>query len=46
MIILFSAIKWNFAKFLCDKEGKPRYRYAPTTDPLDLVKDIDKLLKE
>jgi len=38
-------IKWNFSKFLLDKEGKPVDRYAPTTVPADIEKDIEKLLK-
>ncbi|XP_065092005.1 uncharacterized protein LOC135712865 isoform X1 [Ochlerotatus camptorhynchus] len=37
-------IKWNFSKFLVDKDGQPVARFAPTTTPLDIVKDIDKLL--
>ncbi|XP_055607543.1 uncharacterized protein LOC129755196 isoform X2 [Uranotaenia lowii] len=42
--VLGSLIKWNFSKFLVDKEGQPVARYSPTTNPLDIVKDIDKLL--
>uniref|UniRef100_A0A1A9W388 Glutathione peroxidase n=1 Tax=Glossina brevipalpis TaxID=37001 RepID=A0A1A9W388_9MUSC len=41
---LSSAIKWNFTKFLVNKEGIPVKRYAPTTDPMDIAKDIEKLL--
>ncbi|KAM8715774.1 hypothetical protein ACLKA7_002768 [Drosophila subpalustris] len=41
---LGSGIKWNFTKFLVDKEGIPINRYAPTTDPMDIAKDIEKLL--
>lgn len=41
---LGSTIKWNFTKFLVDKDGKPVNRYAPTTDPMDIAKDIEKLL--
>ncbi|XP_073835934.1 glutathione peroxidase homolog with thioredoxin peroxidase activity isoform X2 [Musca autumnalis] len=41
---LGSAIKWNFTKFLVNKEGIPINRYAPTTDPMDIAKDIEKLL--
>ncbi|XP_067644319.1 uncharacterized protein Gtpx isoform X1 [Eurosta solidaginis] len=41
---LGSAIKWNFTKFLVNKEGIPVNRYAPTTDPMDISKDIEKLL--
>jgi glutathione peroxidase len=39
-----SAIKWNFTKFLIGKDGRVIERYAPTTAPEDLVKDIEKAL--
>ncbi len=42
---LGSRIKWNFTKFLVDKEGNVVERYAPTTKPEDIEKDIEKLLK-
>lgn len=29
-------IKWNFSKFLVDKEGNVVDRYAPTTTPLSI----------
>ena len=38
------AIKWNFTKFLVDREGKVVARYAPTDTPESLEKDVDKLL--
>jgi glutathione peroxidase len=38
------AIKWNFTKFLVDREGTVLDRYAPTTKPEDIRKDIEKLL--
>jgi len=38
------AIKWNFTKFLVDREGCPVRRYAPTTKPEDLSADLEKLL--
>ncbi|RZC57548.1 hypothetical protein C5167_004849 [Papaver somniferum] len=38
------SIKWNFAKFLIDKEGHVVDRYAPSTSPLSIEKDIKKLL--
>ncbi|KAG5404663.1 hypothetical protein IGI04_010782 [Brassica rapa subsp. trilocularis] len=38
------SIKWNFAKFLVDKQGNVVDRYAPTTSPLEIEKDIEKLL--
>ena len=37
-------IKWNFTKFLIDKEGNVVKRFEPTTDPLDMAKDIEALL--
>ncbi|WP_375287404.1 glutathione peroxidase [Sphingomonas sp.] len=38
------AIKWNFTKFLVDREGRTVRRYAPATKPEDLVRDIEALL--
>ncbi len=38
------AIKWNFTKFLVDREGKVVDRYAPTTKPADIRADIETLL--
>lgn len=38
-------IKWNFTKFLVDKNGQVVDRYAPNTSPSKLVKDIENLLK-
>ncbi|GLT92800.1 hypothetical protein SLE2022_106160 [Rubroshorea leprosula] len=38
-------IKWNFTKFLVNKEGKVVERYAPTTSPLKIEKDIQNLLE-
>ena len=37
-------IKWNFTKFLVDRAGKVVERYAPTTKPSEIAKDIEKLL--
>jgi len=39
-------IKWNFTKFLVDKEGNVVERYAPTTKPEDLEKDVAKTLEK
>ena len=39
------AIKWNFSKFLVDKEGRVVERYAPTTTPASLKADIEALLE-
>jgi glutathione peroxidase len=38
------AIKWNFTKFLVDKNGIPHRRYAPTDKPKDILKDIKEIL--
>ena len=38
------SIKWNFTKFLVDRDGKVVDRYAPTTKPAEIEKDIEKLL--
>ena len=35
-----SSIKWNFTKFLCNRNGIPVKRYSPTDNPLDAEKDI------
>ena len=37
-------IKWNFTKFLVDRQGKVVDRYAPATTPMSLVGEIEKLL--
>ena len=42
--ILGSEIKWNFTKFLMDKEGNVVDRFAPTTNPKKIRKDVEKLL--
>ncbi|XP_074312175.1 putative glutathione peroxidase 5 [Silene latifolia] len=41
-----NSIKWNFTKFLIDKEGKVLERYGTTTAPLSIEKDIKKALEE
>ncbi|WP_315701073.1 MULTISPECIES: glutathione peroxidase [unclassified Bradyrhizobium] len=42
--LLGSAIKWNFTKFLVDRSGQVVGRYAPTTKPEALKKEIEALL--
>lgn len=44
--ILGSEIKWNFTKFLIDSEGNVVDRFAPTTTPAKIEKDIEKLLNK
>ncbi|KAK9932594.1 hypothetical protein M0R45_019825 [Rubus argutus] len=43
--IFGNGIKWNFTKFLVNKEGKVVERYAPVTAPLKIEKDIQNLLE-
>jgi glutathione peroxidase len=38
------AIKWNFTKFLVNREGKALMRFSPQTKPEDLSSEIEKLL--
>jgi len=38
------AIKWNFTKFLVDRNGKVVERYAPKDEPESIAGDIEKLL--
>lgn len=37
-------IKWNFEKFLIDREGKVVNRYSSLTKPLSIESEIEKLL--
>ncbi len=39
------AIKWNFTKFLVDREGNVIKRYGSSTKPHEISEDIQKLLK-
>lgn len=42
--VLGGRIKWNFTKFLLDREGTVVKRYAPTTKPEAIADDIEALL--
>ena len=41
---LVDKTKWNFTKFLVSPESKPLKRYAPTTTPAKIEKDIQEVL--
>ncbi len=41
---LGSRIKWNFTKFLISRDGTVIKRYAPTTNPSKIAKDIEEML--
>ncbi len=38
------SIKWNFTKFLIDREGRVVERYGPQDKPESIAKDIEELL--
>ena len=38
------AIKWNFTKFLVDRDGRVVKRYAPTDTPEKIARDLDAVL--
>lgn len=42
--LLGKSVKWNFTKFLVDREGKIIKRFAPTDSPLKSEKDLLALL--
>jgi glutathione peroxidase len=42
--LLTDGIKWNFTKFLIDREGQVRGRFAPTTTPVALTREVEALL--
>jgi glutathione peroxidase len=42
--VLGSRIKWNFTKFLIDRNGNPVKRFAPVTKPEKMEEDIKALL--
>ncbi|MDF2572511.1 MAG: Peroxiredoxin [Sporomusa sp.] len=39
-----NSVKWNFTKFLVNRQGDVVGRYEPTTSPLAMKEDIEKLL--
>lgn len=39
------AIKWNFTKFLLDKDGKPLKRFSPFNKPEEIDKYLTTILK-
>ncbi len=43
---LGQAIKWNFTKFLVDREGRVIERFAPQTTPEKMVPAIEKALRQ
>ncbi|HLS08143.1 glutathione peroxidase [Lentibacillus sp.] len=44
--IVTRQIKWNFTKFLVDRNGNVLKRYAPQTKPDNIEQDIEAVLQE
>lgn len=44
--LLTDGIKWNFTKFLVNKEGKVVERYASSVNPLEIKERIEELIHE
>ena len=42
--VLGDRIKWNFTKFLVDRDGTVLARYAPSTDPVKIAADVEEAL--
>ncbi|GEL15092.1 glutathione peroxidase [Pediococcus cellicola] len=40
------SIKWNFTKFLVDRDGNVVKRYAPKTNPLKMTNEIESVLQK
>ena len=41
---LTDSVKWNFTKFLIDRDGMPFKRFSSTVEPEDISSSIDKIL--
>ncbi len=44
-VLWMDSIKWNFTKFLVDREGNVIKRYGSSTKPQEIKADIEKLLQ-
>lgn len=38
--------QWNFEKILVDHKGRPRKRYTPKFNPLEMKSDVKNLVEE
>ena len=43
--ILTESIKWNFTKFLVDRNGNVIKRYSPQAEPSEIEKDLKNIIK-
>jgi glutathione peroxidase len=39
-------IRWNFEKFLLDRNGRPVLRYRSSVEPIDIAPDVERLIQE
>lgn len=44
--VLGTSVKWNWTKFLCDRDGIPVERFSPAVAPLSLQPAIERLLSK
>ncbi|MDA8352162.1 MAG: glutathione peroxidase, partial [Firmicutes bacterium] len=40
----WKGVKWNFTKFLVDSQGQVLKRFAPSTKPSSIIKEIEPYL--
>ena len=45
-LLWIDSIKWNFTKFLVDRDGNVVDRFAPSTKPASIEESIEKLLQK
>ena len=43
--ILTEAIKWNFTKFLVDRDGNVIKRYSPQTEPSEIEEELKDIIE-
>jgi glutathione peroxidase len=43
-LLLGNDVKWNFTKFIIDREGNVVERFEPTAEPLEMIPTIERLL--
>jgi glutathione peroxidase len=41
---LNDSVKWNFSKFLIDRDGIPFKRFSSTVEPEDIAESIEEVL--
>ena len=44
--ILTEAIKWNFTKFLVDRDGNVIKRYSPQTEPSEIEEELKDIIEQ